>query len=324
MGDKIMLLDIIVPHYNESWDIVKPFVDMIHSQRGVDFNDFRVIIVHDGVEPFPDEYLDGPAHFVQLTQPKSGVSAARNFGLDFSDAKWVNFSDCDDCYSSIFALWIIFRVLRNDEQFDLLWSPFYMIKDDTLKWFKDYNAIFIHNKYYRRSFLKEKNLRFCEKLYMSEDSAFNSVVEMHIEKGKIGQINVNDPVYAWCRRKGSITMDPERWIKNAEGHFERNLYILEECKKFTEARPDFMSVRTVCDAYSMLNQPRAKGDIKPFEKRVAEFYIKNKHHFLNVKEKDLERLLKLSDLESGVNDAIREERIPFRDWLTKIENEFIT
>lgn len=318
-----MLLDIIVPHYREPWEVVKPFVDMINGQRGIDFSEFRVLMIHDGVEKFPDEYLEGPANIVQICQQKSGVSAARNRGIEMSDAEWINFSDCDDCYSSVVAMWIVLNALRQEKCFDLLWSPFYMIKENQLKVFNDYNAIFIHNKYYRRSFLNEKNIRFCENLFMSEDSAFNGIIEMRMEYGKIGKINVNEPIYAWCRREGSITMDPKRWVINAEGHFDRNLYVLGECEKNACGRPDLMSVRTMCDAYSMLNQPRALvGDASRICKRVAVFYAKYRRNFLNTSRKDLERLLNISDLEAGVTDDIRKTRISIQDWLEQIEKQY--
>ena len=318
-----MLLDIIVPHYKEPWEVVRPFVDMINNQRGIDFNDFRVTIVHDGVDPFPVDYLKGPANICQVRKPNGGVSAARNYGFDMSTAEWINFSDCDDCYSSIFALWHIFRALKQNPPYDLLWSPFYMVKDHELKWFRDYNAIFVHNKYYRRSFLKDNDIRFCEKLYMSEDSAFNGIIEMKLDKGRVGQINVKEPVYAWCRRGDSITMDPSRWVKNAEGHFDRNLYILEACKTSPIARPDLMTVRTMCDAYSMLTQPnRVTDSTEPFETRVAKFYRNNKEYVENVSEHDLDRLIKLSDMEAGASEYDRNTRMPFVEWLEFINKKY--
>ena len=316
-----MLLDIIMPHYKEPWEVVKPFVDMIHNQRGINFSDFRVLMIHDGVEKFPEELLKGPARIFQFCKEQGGVSAARNYGIDISDAKWVNFSDCDDCYSSIFSLYILFATLRDNEDFDLFWSPFWMIKENDLKVFNKYNSIFIHNKYYRRSFLNEKGLRFCEKLYMSEDSAFNAVLESRAPR--IGTINVDSPLYSWCRRKGSITMSPERWLKNAEGHFDRNLYVLEECRLSERARPDLMTARTLTDAYAMINIPGIKEDPEKFIQRVAEFYHENKDLFVTVSDGNLERILNVSDMEAGTNEKIRSERPSLKDWLNEIEKRAV-
>ena len=43
-----MLLDIIVPHYKEPWEVGRPLFEMLALQRGVSFSDFRVILVNDG------------------------------------------------------------------------------------------------------------------------------------------------------------------------------------------------------------------------------------------------------------------------------------
>ena len=43
-------LDIIVPHFQEPWAVGKKFFDMLALQRGVSFQDFRVILCQDGTD----------------------------------------------------------------------------------------------------------------------------------------------------------------------------------------------------------------------------------------------------------------------------------
>lgn len=314
----MLLLDIIVPHYNEPLEVVKPFINMINSQKGIDFKDFRVILVHDGSEPFPEESLKGPAEILQICQRQNGVSSARNTGIDISDAEWVNFSDCDDCYSSIFSLYMLFNVLRKDKDHDLLWAPFYMINGNRLMKYDKYNPIFIHNKYYRRKFLNKEGIRFCEKLHMSEDSAFNMIVQTRLGEGKIAQIETSEPVYSWCRRKGSITMSPEKWLHNVEGHFDRNLYVLEECRKNPDLRPDLMCGRTITDAYATLTKPGIEGDPEPVMKRVAKFYLENKDTIDGLTKEQMDQLLLVSDTEFGNNEGNRRIRPSLDDWLIRL------
>ena len=317
-----MLLDIIVPHNTESWDVVRPFFNMINSQKCVDFSEFRIILIHDGVSKFPDSYFEGPATVIQLEQEKKGVSAARNLGMDYSEAEWINFSDCDDCYSSILSLYKIFSVLRKENRYDLLWSPFYMLMNGSAFVFEKYNPIFIHNKYYRLSFLRETGIRFCEKLYMSEDSAFNMVLSTHMSQDKIGEIDSQEPLYSWCRRKGSITMDHEKWISNVEGHFDRNLYVLSECKKNAEKlKPELMVGRIITDAYAMLTKQGITGDQKHIRKRIADFYRENKDVLLRISGIDLNGMLNLSDTEVGNSEEVRKSRKPIHLWLCELENE---
>lgn len=88
MKNSSYVLDIIVPHYKEPLEIVQKFFSMLDIQRGVDFDSFRVILVNDGEEnAFPDSYFESlPYPFRQISIPHSGVSAARNAGLDAAQA----------------------------------------------------------------------------------------------------------------------------------------------------------------------------------------------------------------------------------------------
>lgn len=317
-----MVLDIIVPHSNEPWEIVRPFFDIINSQKAVNFNDFRVMLVHDGVEKFPDSYFNGPVNVIQIEKEKKGVSAARNYGIDHSDAEWINFSDCDDCYSSIFALWKILYVLKKEKYYDLLWSPFYVVNGGTVGKFDTYNPIFIHNKYYRLSFLKEHDFRFCEELYMSEDSAFNMVVTTQMDPKKIGVIDTSEPLYSWCRREGSITMSPEKWISNVNGHFERNLYVLEQCRKNPSLGPELMVGRTITDCYSMLTKSNIIGDPTPVRKKLYDFYLENELEFESISGISINNMLKLSDSEVGISDEEKQNRKPLHLWIHELVDEF--
>ena len=49
------MLDIIVTHYKEPFDVGKKLFDMIGLQRCVDLDQIRVLIVHDGSEAFQTE-----------------------------------------------------------------------------------------------------------------------------------------------------------------------------------------------------------------------------------------------------------------------------
>lgn len=317
-----MLLDIIVPHYNEAWSVVKPFFDVLDSQKGIDFNDFMIRVVHNGYVDFGNKKLKSykNLHIIEYFLDNPGVSQARNFGLEKSTADWVCFCDCDDCYTSIFSLMMVFHVLKdkNSDNFDLIWGPFYMQGCGPLIKSDQYNNVFIHNKYYRRSFLMEHNIRFCEKLYMSEDSAFNTIVKLEIQPGRIGQIDHPEPLYAWCRRLGSITMDKDKWARNTEGHFERNLYVLDEYYKRGLKDTNLMIARIITDAYAMINKVGYGGDTTAIKKRVADFYLANKEAYESVSEEMLEKALSTSDKDACITKEELESRPSLSDWLKEI------
>ena len=123
-----MLLEIIVPHYNEPWSVVRPFFEMLRCQRCADFDSFTVHIVHDGTEAFPESnFSEMPFKVRQSVIQHGGVSAARNYGLEHSEAEWICFCDCDDTFVSIYALHEVMNVLPA-EGYDLLWCR--MIAED--------------------------------------------------------------------------------------------------------------------------------------------------------------------------------------------------
>ena len=89
-------LQILVPQYKETDEIIKPLLDSIEVQQNVDLiNDIGVIIVNDGTDvhlsqdflkrySFPIEYY---------FNEHKGVSATRNACLDHATADYVMFCD---------------------------------------------------------------------------------------------------------------------------------------------------------------------------------------------------------------------------------------
>lgn len=313
-GD-FMLLTIVIPHYNEPYEIVKPLLDMLDIQKGVDFNDFKVMLVHNGDVNFTYTPMNFKLETYTLT--KRGVSNARNFGIDHADSEWICFCDCDDNYVSIFSLMMVFHILKdeNAKEFDLIWGSFYMHGSGDLIKAEQYNNVFIHNKYYRLSTLKERNIYFNENLRMSEDSAFNTLFRLEVNFNRVGQINSKEPLYAWCRRPGSITMDIDKWIYNTEGHFDRNLYVLDLYRWRHLSDSDNMVARTLTDAYAMLNKKGIRGDQTAIRKRLRAFYLENKVLFERVPEKTIQAALKISDKDACVHDYDIAQRPSFEDWL---------
>lgn len=321
---KKRLLDIIVTHYNEPWEVVRPFFDMLGAQRGIDFNRIKVWFIQDGPQAsvFPAGYFVGSelGHNIEnwevVTIPHKGVSAARNAGLDRAYADWVCFCDCDDSFSSIYALKHVLYVLDSDPPYDMVWGKFwmnYLDKDYSIIEQTEYNHVWIHNKYYRLDWLKEHDIRFCEDLYMSEDSAFNNVVE--IEGARVGEIGTKEGLYAWCRRPSSVTMDPNRYYKNTEGHFDRNLYVLSEYEKRKHARAHFVAARTITDAYSFLTKKDECEESIRIGKRVAEFYDSRPILFDKITDDIWAKALEASDKESTVSNEVKAKRPGVKEWL---------
>ena len=175
------ILDIIVTHYNEPEIVYRKFFDMLSLQRGVDFDDIHVIVVNDGEDNcIPESFFEGrPYQVEQYAIPKAGISAVRNFGIDHAEAEWISFSDCDDMYTTVYSLKLVLDILADKDKstrFDMLWTKLCAEDSDGhggLKMImRDLNLVFIHGKYYRRSFIVNNEIRFPEELEFNEDSAY--------------------------------------------------------------------------------------------------------------------------------------------------------
>ena len=317
------MLDIIMPRYNEPWEVGRPYFDMLRCQKGVDLSKIRVILVHDGTEPFPKStFKDYPFKVEQHKIAHKGVSAARNHGLKLATAKWVTFSDFDDTFSNIYSLKMVFDVLGTND-YDMLWGSFFVENYDKKKNFvltenKGFNLVWIHNKYYRLDFLREKGLEFNEELYFCEDSAFNAMLNMYIDPKRIGTIKSPMPLYVWCYREGSATTDKSLTLKNMIGHFYRNKYVTEEFYASGHDDADAMVARTLTDAYIGLTRPDRPDGCEELEDLVRQFYRGHKTALKNVNGDVWQKVMRASVKEARGSGFLNENRPIFGDWLKEL------
>ena len=242
-------LDIIVPHYKEPWDLCKYLFDTIACQRGVLFENIRLIVVNDGDECVlaQDVEENYPFHIKWIVKEHGGVSAARNAGLDASDADYVMFCDADDGFLNNYGLHLVFSAMQDG--FDMLVSNFI---EET--WDKDGNPkivnhdqdmTFMHGKAYRRDFLLSHNIRFDPAMTLHEDGYFNMLAYNVIkhENGKLKPITT--PIYLW------------RWNDNSVVRKDRQDFVLKTyadvmltrgglCRQLKERGYDEALKMTVC------------------------------------------------------------------------------
>ena len=257
------MLDIIVTHYREPFDVGKPLFDMLSLQRGIGFDRFRVLLVHDGGTAFPDEYFAGYPYAVeQIVIPHAGISAARNAGLIHARAEWVNFCDFDDNYSNIYSLRNVFDALENAAGYDFLWSD--LITEDAGNLIvtpEKATFVFIHGKFYRREWLVNSGIRFDLTMPFQEDSLFNAYILAVLDYHRIGHIRTQFPVYVWIRRAGSVTNSQPNADRATWFHFVRNRKLLSFYKKhLPEDRLRDLVVRATYDAYFMCT---STADVSP-------------------------------------------------------------
>lgn len=317
------MLDFIVPHYNEPWSVGKPFFDMLAMQKGIDFDDIRVLLIHDGSDMFPEKTFNKyPYKVEQHRIAHKGVSAARNFGIDLATAKWVSFCDFDDSYTDIYALKMILDLLETDD-YDMLWNPIYMedMRNGRLVIYPllKFNMIFVHNKYIRLDYLIEKGLRFNEDLAYSEDSAFLAILNVMLDHKRIGAIRSPAPLYTWAYRAGSCTTSEKNKLRNVQHLFNGNRYIAKSFEDIGYEDATLMKFRAVCDAYYALTSSDAPANCEDLKKQVANFWTANKSEIGKCDKVKLQKVMKSShrnvDWKKGV------KRPSLSEWLKQICSE---
>lgn len=92
-------ISVIVPAYNAE-DYLAETLDSLVNQT---FRDFEVIIINDGstdkTQEIIDKYSKEYSNFRSFIQPNSGVSKARNKGIDEAHGDYIAFLDSDDLFT---------------------------------------------------------------------------------------------------------------------------------------------------------------------------------------------------------------------------------
>lgn len=324
MNDR-KILDIIITHYNEPWDVVEPCLMMLKLQKNVDFRTFRVILIHDGSDKFEQlKDVSFPFEFHEIALPHGGVSKVRNYGIDISDALWITFIDCDDCFTSVYALSFIIPSM-DDDQFNMLWMKYHVTRDvntefvppDTvnrLDW------IFMAGKFYRIDFLNEHGMRFNEDLEFGEDSAFNNWVRLELGEEECGELLTPYPMYAWCRRKGSATTGYKNALRNAIHLLKRNLYVTDLYKQYGRDAAPLMMARTITDGYAG-QMSRVLNNNKTVKKEcldiLRKFYRENRLDIDRVTNSEWDYVLGASVDKIHHASKYIPDMTPFDEWFRK-------
>ena len=253
-----MKLQFLIPQYKETDEIIKPLLDSIALQQGIDLNEIGAIICNDGSDVFlTEEFLNSyPYKIEYYKEPHRGVSATRNACLDHATADYVMFCDADDMFYSACGLWILFREMK--EGFDSIVSVF--IEETKLPDTHELNYIshemdstFVHGKVHRRQYLIDKQIRFNDKLTIHEDSYFNILCQNLSPNVKY----CPTPFYLWKWRDESVCRhDPKYILKTYKNMLDSNDALIDEfLSRGIQDKAMFFSVFMIFDAYYTMNKP---------------------------------------------------------------------
>ena len=201
-----MTLNILISQYKETEQDIKPMLDSIAIQQGIDLNDIKVIIANDGSDVIiSDEFLESYSYEIDYyLVDHRGMSGIRNFLLDRATADYIMFCDADDMFYNVTALYTILSIIKQGE-FDCLF-PNFIVENKNNKGKFTYHQFFecqVHGKVLRRQYLLDKNIRWKDDLLTHDSRYFFGLCEACTTPDRIKRIV--QPYYLWKYNEKSTT-----------------------------------------------------------------------------------------------------------------------
>lgn len=323
-----MKLQILVPQYKETDEIVKPLLDSIEVQQNVDLaNDVGVIIVNDGTDVRLSEELFKRYSFpieYHLAEHR-GVSATRNACLDYATADYVMFCDADDMFFNACGLYIVFREMEGNG-FDSFVSAFVEesrepVTKTPIYINHDMDSTFVHGKIHRRKYLLEKGIRWNPSLTIHEDSYFNCLCQRLAGELKYSQT----PFYLWKWRDASVCRhDPKYILKTYNNMLDSNdalvyQFLLRDRKQDAQ----FYAVSMIYDAYFTMNKDEWLNQEnveyrRATELRFKDYWVKYKYLHDSIP-MDMKAQIIMGIKTRMYAEGMVLETLTFEQWIRQVE-----
>ena len=323
-----MKLQILIPQYKETDEIIKPLLDSIALQQSVDFNEIGVIICNDGTDVHLSEELlsSYPFKVEYHKEPHRGVSATRNACLDYATADYVMFCDADDMFYNMCGLWIVFQEVEHG--FDSLTSCFteetrHPQTNEPIYTNHDMDSTFVHGKIHRRHYLIDKGIRFNDNLTIHEDSYFNILCQSLSENVKY----CPTPFYLWKWRDESVCRhDPKYILKTYNNMIDSNdALIMTLTDKGAVEKAIFYVAMMIFDSYYTMNKPewidQENQDYRDaVEKRFSDYFCKYKETWDKIPIQDKMQISQ-SIRGRSVMEGMQMETMTIDEWLLHISDK---
>ena len=320
-----MKLQILIPQYEETEEIIKPLLDSIEIQQRIDINEVGAIIVNDGSGiHLSQEFLNHYSYPIDyyLNEHK-GVSATRNACLDHATADYVMFCDADDMFMNACGLYMVFREIDNGG-FDGLISNFVeqsRLPDGTTVFVNhEMDSTFVHGKVYRRKFLIDNKIRWNDNLTIHEDSYFNCLAQKSCQELKY----CPTPFYLWRWRDASVCRhDPKYILKTYNNMLDSNTALVNEFKKRGRwSERQFYSTAMIYDSYFTMNkkewidQENQEYRINT-ERRFKRYYLEFCELYETIPEETKAQII-MGIKNRMFQEGLLMESITFDDWIKRV------
>lgn len=230
------LISIIISAYNTG-SYIERCINSICSQT---YKNLEIICVNDGSTDETGDILDkisvSDERLVVIHKKKEGVTAARNAALEIANGEYIGFVDSDDYIDESMYLKLFKAIEKNHA--DIATCNYYLAFDeytrraDNLKpvptekvntnvflqyvFERDtYKGVggYLWTRLFKRNLIKAKDgelsIRFKEEYLGADDIIF--LAEVHVKSETT--VYVNEPLYYYYQREGSIVHDRESQYK---------------------------------------------------------------------------------------------------------------
>ena len=240
------LFSVIISIYNTGRYLDDSIGSLINQTIG--FNKIQLILINDGSTDDSENICLKykklyPNNIIYVKLFHSGVSKARNIGLDYASGSYINFLDSDDKWDSK-AFKIVSIFFKYYKRINIVGCRIKCFESSNNYHFLDYkfkrtrivnvtkDYYYIHlsssSSFFRRLYIKKK--KFVEKIYLGEDIRF--ITNILINNPYIGFIR--EALYYYRRRKDSTSA-----VQNSEYNYKYYFwtikyvqqYIIEESMK---------------------------------------------------------------------------------------------
>lgn len=230
-----MMISVIIPIYNAE----KYLHRCISSTLAARTDSIEIILINDGSTDnsfeIINQYAAKDSRIIAIHQSNSGVSKARNTGIENSSGKWIYFLDSDDWIEPDYLL----NFIKNVEGFDLVIQGFTKDYENTsekkditfhpkqnlqnyeviemLQHRKDAHNGYLWHRLFKRSIIEENHIRFTEGCNFAEDGLFFLQYMKFV--GKTNVLNTLGHHYTICQTSLTSRKYDTRFYLNMAGMY---------------------------------------------------------------------------------------------------------
>lgn len=236
------IISVIVPVYNVEKYLDK-CIDSIHNQT---YKNLEIILVNDGSKDnsksICQKWKKIDKRIIYIEQKNSGVSSARNKGIELSKGKYIVFLDSDDYVEANMVELLYSEILKNNSDIAICnfikksEDNYYIKKSKINKYDNKKNQYvkyllneykfggFLWNKMYLADNIKKYNILFKEDIKIMEDLIFNLEYYKYIKKFSICE----EYLYNYIKRENSALNSN----KKKYDYLKSNVFIVEILEKY--------------------------------------------------------------------------------------------